>query len=391
MNTTVQVSADKVEVWSPTQVPSATRKAVADALGRPQGRVVLHNTLLGGGFGRRLIPDFARQAALIAAQANGAPVQLVWTREEDTAHDYYRRATVQRFRAGLRPDGLIDGYETVNVGCDEELNRGGGPEPYAIGRFVHAEDSIDTGIPQGPWRSVDEGIYTFGRESFIDECAHAAGIDPLEYRRGLIGDNARARRLIDAAAAGIDWGQPRAAGVGRGLAIAASFQSLVATALEVQVEGQALKVTRIAVAGDVGTAVNPGQVKAQFEGGATMGLSAALAEAVTFTGGQADQTNFKAYPLIRMKQVPPITVTLFDSPDADIGGAGEPGVPGVAPALANAVFDATGQRVRSLPFAAQGFKVLGRLLSTLERSPLSPTAVLARATTNDWEAHEDLG
>jgi isoquinoline 1-oxidoreductase subunit beta len=356
MNTTVRVGPDTVEVWSPTQMPTATRLGIANVLGRKPDDVTLHNTLLGGGFGRRLIPDFAMQAAKIAAEADGAPVQLVWTREEDTAHDYYRRATMQRFRAGLGADGLVSGYEAISVGADSAL-RGGGPAPYGFTRFASAQATAATGVPQGPWRSVDEGLYAFGRESFIDECAHAAGIDPLEYRRKLIGDHARVRRLIDAAANQIGWGKPKAAGVGRGLALVEAFGSLVATGVEVHVQGQALKVTRIAIAGDLGTAVNPQQVRAQFEGGATMGLSAALGETMTFTGGAADQQNFNAYKLLRMRQTPAVTVALFDSPDADVGGAGEPGVPGVAPALANAVFDAAGKRIRALPFASQGFTV----------------------------------
>lgn len=356
MNTTVQVGADKVEVWSPTQVPTATRMAVAGALGRPASQVVLHNTLLGGGFGRRLISDFAVYAALVAKAADGAPVQTIWTREEDVSHDYYRRATLTRFRAGLKDDGLIDGYEAISAGADQALN-GAGPEPYGFGRFAATQAVVKTGIPQGPWRSVDEGLSALGRESFIDECAHAAGIDPLEYRRRLIGENPRVRRLIDAAAERIDWGKPKQAGVGRGLALVAGFGSLVATGVEVKVSDKALKVTRIAVAGDVGTAVNPQQVKAQFEGGATMGASAALGEVMTFTDGKADQSNFNAYKLLRMRQAPKVEVVLFESPDADIGGAGEPGVPGVAPALANAVFDATGRRVRALPLSSQGFTV----------------------------------
>jgi isoquinoline 1-oxidoreductase beta subunit len=356
MNTTVQVASDKVEVWSSTQVPTATRMAVANALGRRPDEVVLHDTLLGGGFGRRLIPDFAIQAAKVANEAGGAPVQLVWTREEDVAHDYYRRATLQRFRAGLGQGGLVSGYEAISAGADSAL-RGGGPAPYGFNGFALAQGTATTGVPQGPWRSVDEGLFAFGRESFIDECAHAAGVDGLEYRRRLIGDQPRVRRLIDAAAAGIGWGTAKPQGVGRGLALIEAFGSLVATGIEVQTQSQALKVTRIAVAGDVGTAVNPQQVKAQFEGGALMGLSAALGELMTFTGGKADQTNLNTYKLLRMRQAPPIEVTLYDSPDADVGGAGEPGVPGVAPALANAVFDATGQRVRTLPFSGQGVTV----------------------------------
>ena len=356
MNTTIQVGLDKVEVWSPTQVPTFVRMAVAKALGRTPDKVVLHNTLLGGGFGRRLMVDYATQAALVGAQTGGAPVQLVWTREEDVSHDFYRRATRTTFRAGLGADGLIDGYEAISAGADQALN-GADPKPYGFTGFSATQSAPATGIPQGPWRSVDEGLSAFGRESFIDECAHAAGIDPLEYRRRLIGDNPRVRRLIDAAASGIGWGSPKPAGTGRGLALTAPFGSLIATALEVQVKGKALKVTRIVVVGDVGTAVNPQQVEAQFQGGATMGLSAALGEAMTFTGGKADQLNFNTYRLLRHRQAPKVEVTLMDSPDAKVGGAGEPGVTGVAPALANAVFDAVGKRVRALPFSTQGFTV----------------------------------
>jgi isoquinoline 1-oxidoreductase beta subunit len=355
MNTTVEIGPDKVEVWSPTQVPTRTRDAVAKALGRPASQVFVHTTLLGGGFGRRLIPDVAKQAAEVA-QAAGAPVQLVWTREEDTTHDFYRRATLTKFRAGLGPDGLIDGYEAISAAAGQALG-GAEPVPYGFKRFAATQAVVKTGVPQGPWRSVDEGLSAFGRESFIDECAHSAGVDPLEYRRKLVGDNPRVLRLLNAAAEGIGWGKKKAPGVGRGLALVKAFESLVATGLEVEVKGEALKVTKIVVAGDVGTAVNPQQVKAQFEGGATMGLSAALGEAMTFTGGRADKANFNVYKLLRMRQAPKVEVVLFDSPDAPVGGAGEPGVPGVAPALANAVFDATKTRIRALPFAAAGFVV----------------------------------
>jgi isoquinoline 1-oxidoreductase subunit beta len=356
MNTTAQVTADKVELWSPTQVPTRLRNAVAKALGRPVEQVVLHVTLLGGGFGRRLQVDYAEQAALVAKDAGGAPVQLVWTREEDVSHDFYRKALRSRYRAALGADGMIGGYEVVSASA-QDATHNADPAPYAAMPFSATEVGVDLGIPCGPWRSVDPGLSAFGRESFIDECAHAAKIDALEYRRRLIGDNPRVRRLIDAAAEGIGWGKPKGPGVGRGLALITAFGSLVATGVEVEVKDKALKVTRIVVAGDVGTTVNPQQVKAQFEGGATMGLSAALGEAMTFTGGKADQANFNAYHVIRMNQAPQVTVTLFESPEADVGGAGEPGVPGVAPALANAVFDATSKRVRTLPFVSQGYTV----------------------------------
>ncbi|MFI4976152.1 MAG: molybdopterin cofactor-binding domain-containing protein [Caulobacterales bacterium] len=356
MNTTAQVTDGKVEIWSPTQVPTRLRRSVALALSRPPEQVVVHNTLLGGAYGRRLQVDYAVQAALIAREAGGAPVQLTWTREEDTGHDFYRKAVRTTYRAALGADGTIDGYEAVGASTDATTG-GAEPKPYGLKRFASTQSSVKTGIPQGPWRSVDEGLSAFGRESFIDECAYAAKTDPLAYRRRLLGDNARALRVLDAAAKGIGWGSPKPRGTGRGLAIVEAFGSLVATGLEVRVAGKAIKVTRIVVAGDLGTAVNPQQVRAQFEGGATMGLSAALGEAMTFTAGKPDQSSFDTYQLLRMRQAPPVQVLLFDSPDAAVGGAGEPGVPGVAPALANAVFDAIGKRVRTLPFSSQGFTV----------------------------------
>jgi isoquinoline 1-oxidoreductase beta subunit len=358
MNTTVRMRADGVEVWSPTQVPTETRKLVADTLKRPVSEVVLHTTLIGGGYGRRLVPDFAQQAALIAKACADAPVQLVWPREEDTGHDYYRRPVVTRFRAGLRADGLIDGFEMIAAGADDTLRGDGpGPAPYPLTRYAATQGSFDTSIPQGPWRSVNPGLVAFGREGFVDECAFAAGADALDYRRRLLGDNARARRVLDAAAEAIGWGQAKPKGTGRGLALVQCFGSLVATALEAQVTGEALKVTRMAVAADLGTVVNPQQAAAQLEGGATMGLSAALGEAMTFSDGKANETNFNAYKLLRLRQAPKIEVRLLESPDAAMGGVGEVGVPGVAPALANAVFDATGKRVRRLPFSSQGFLV----------------------------------
>lgn len=354
MNAAAWVKPDRVEIWAPCQDISNLRVAVARALGRPVDQVEVNVTLLGGGFGRRLKNDYGVQAALIA-QAHGGPVQLVWRREEDMAHDFYRPASRNRFRAALTQGDLIAGYEVVGATTDDTAVGGAGPAPYAIQDFANTQTALATGVPVGSWRSVDASITTFGRESFIDECAKAGSRDPLDYRRALLGDHARARRVLDAAAEGIGWGQARGAGSGVGLALFEGWETLICHALEVETAGRKLRVRRIVVAVDCGTAVNPDQVKAQCEGGSLMALSAALGEAMTFTDGSADQTNFDSYPLLRMSQAPQIDVLVISTPGVPIGGMGEPPVPGLAAALANAVFAACGERVRRLPFRAVGW------------------------------------
>jgi isoquinoline 1-oxidoreductase beta subunit len=357
-NCTVHVTADKIEIWGPTQVPTSVKRGAAAWAGTPGKTVILHTSMLGGGFGRRLMTDYVEQAVKIAAQYD-APVQMVWTREEDFTHDVYRTAVHQTYRAGLRPDGLIDGYETISVAADTGIRGGMDPAPYNTvkGHAITQAAQVKTGIPFGYWRSVDEGISTWGRESFIDECAIAAGQDCADYRMKLLGDNARAARLVKAVTEKIGWKTPRGPGIGRGVAVGVGFGSMAAHAVEVEVKGDAIKVRRIVVAGDLGTVVAPGQVNQQFEGGTLMALSAALGEGMTFTDGKADQTNFGAYQMLRHHQAPRVEVILFDSPEATIGGSGEPPVPTLAPALANAIFQATGKRVRSLPIKNEGFTV----------------------------------
>ncbi|MDQ0463616.1 isoquinoline 1-oxidoreductase beta subunit [Caulobacter ginsengisoli] len=353
MNATARWTPERLEIWAPCQSPTWLRDDVVAATGRPAAEIVVHPLLMGGGFGRRLKGDYAALAALVAREVDG-PVQLVWTREEDFGHDFYRPAMRATFRAAL--DGGLQGYEVVAATTDD-VTGSSQPAPYGLKAWAATLTNVKTGVPIGAWRSVDTGMMLFARESFIDECAEALGIDPLAFRERLLGDNPRALRVLRAAAKAIGWGKPAAKGVGRGLALMHDWDTLVAHAIEAEVTGQTLKVRRIVVAADCGLAVNPQQVRAQFEGGTLMGLSAALGEAITVTDGRADQSNFDTYAVLRMNQAPPIQAILFDSPDAPVGGAGEPPVPGVAPALANAVRMATGRRVRSLPFAAQGFSV----------------------------------
>jgi len=361
-NATVHVTDNKVEIWAPTQVPSQVKGGAARWAGKPTAEVVLHTTMLGGGYGRRLAADYVELAVRIAAM-HDTPVQMIWTREEDFAHDTYRRAVRQTFRAGLRADGLIDGFEIISAATDAPVgNDGTQLPPYnAIKSIVHTAAGtggrVNAGIPQGFWRSVDPGITTWGRESFIDECAIAAGQDPFEYRMKLLGDNDRVKRLLQKVADTIDYKKARPAGTAVGVAVAAGFGSFTAHAVEVEVKNKAITVKRIVVASDLGTVVAPNQVTAQFEGGSLMGLSAALVEAQTFTGGKADKLQFGQYNVLRNRQAPKVEVFLFNTEGASVGGSGEPPIPTLAPALANAVFKASGQRVRKLPFANQGFTV----------------------------------
>jgi isoquinoline 1-oxidoreductase beta subunit len=335
-----------VEIWAPCQSPTWCRDSVVEHLGLAKDKVVIHPLLIGGGFGRRLSGDYAARAAELALVIGG-PVQLLWSREEDLTHDLYRPAMVMKLRATLDAGGGIEGYEVLAATADDRTG-GHAPKPYAIPAYAATLANVTIGVPVGAWRGVDPGMALFAKESFVDECAALAGIDPLAYRERLIGDNPRALRVLRAAAHAIGWGSPKPKGVGRGLAILHEWDTLVAHAVEVEA-GDRLRVRRIVAAVDIGTAVNPQQVSAQFEGGALMALSAALAERVEIADGAAVQRNFDTYPVLRMPDAPKVEVLLFESPDAPIGGAGEPPVPGVAPALANAIFDATGKRLRKLP------------------------------------------
>ncbi len=356
MNATAWVTPAKIEVWAPAQAQTAARRDIAKALSRPVGDVILHTTLLGGGFGRRLKTDYAVLAAVVASKVDG-PVQLVWTREEDLTHDFYRPAGLLTYRAALDSTGLPTGCEAIGATINDTAFGGSGPAPYTLGPFVATQTNVGANIPIGAWRSVDASITVFAKESFIDECATAAGSDPLDYRRRLLGDNHRALRVLNAAAETIGWSHPHQPGHGRGLAMLEAWDTIVAHAIEVHVVDTRLRIVRIVVAADCGTVVNSGLARAQFEGGSLMGLSAAVGEAITISGGQVVQKNFDSYDLLTMRQAPPVEVVLLETPEAKIGGVGEPPVPGVAPALANAIFAATGRRLRKLPLSSQGLSL----------------------------------
>lgn len=351
LNATAHWKNGRPTVWAPCQSPTFAREDVTAITGLKKDEYDFVPQLIGGGFGRRLKGDYMGYAIEVA-RGFDVPVQLVWTREEDFTHDFYRPAMRATFRAPLEADGKINGYEVVAATTDD-VTGGSAPKPYAMPKFAMSLSNVPTGVPIGAWRAVDPGMMLFAKESFLDECALVAGADPLAWREAHLAGDARALRVLRAATAALDWKTPLQAGRGRGVALLHEWDTVVAHAIEVSVESKALKVEKIAVAADIGTMVNPDQVRAQFEGGTLMGLSAALGERITVTGGRADQNNFDSYQVIRLNQAPPIEVILFESPGAPVGGVGEPPVPGVAPALANAVFAATGKRVRTLPFSLQ--------------------------------------
>ncbi len=345
MNATARVADGACELWTSTQNPLGFRYAVADALELDADRVTVHNAYMGGGFGRRSDPDYAIQAARLSAAVN-APVKLIWSREEDIRQDHYRPAVLSRFMAGLDASGKLVAWENQYVDKHEPAEA---PHvPYAIAhQFVHWADS-PTHVPFGPWRSVDHSQHGFFTESFIDEVAHAAGRDPFEFRRELLTDAPRQRAALELAAEKSDWTRPLGPGQGRGISLQTSFGSIVAQVVEVTVANGKVKVDRVVCVADPGFAVSPDGLTAQMESGIVYGLTAALYGEIYIDNGAVSQSNFHDYRMVRMDETPVIETHIINS-GAPWGGAGEPGTPGIAPALANAVFDATGTRIRELP------------------------------------------
>jgi isoquinoline 1-oxidoreductase subunit beta len=359
MNATAHVTSDACTVWAPTQNPGGTLATAMRLTGLPKEKVTVNTTLLGGGFGRRGEQDFV----VDVAKAVGVPVKVMWTREDDITHGFYRPSTYNVFRAVLGADGkptawlnrivgpglLIQKGRSKDYDIDGAAVEGARNMPYDIPNLRVEFANKDFGIPVGFWRSVGASQNGFIVESFIDELAHAAGKDPFEYRRALLGKSPRHRGVLELVASKAGWGAALPPGRGRGIAVVFSYASYAASVAEVSVGPDGMvRVHRVVTAIDPGLAVNPEQVKAQMEGGTVYGLTAALYGQITLDRGRVQQSNFNDYPMLRINEMPVVEVHILES-GAPAGGLGEPGVPTVAPAVCNAVFAATGKRIRRLP------------------------------------------
>jgi isoquinoline 1-oxidoreductase beta subunit len=359
LNTTVRIGDGNAEVWSGTQSQTRDQQAVAHVLGLHPEQVTLHTPFLGGSFGRRAAwtLDFATEAAEVA-KAAGAPVKTMWTREDDIRGGWYRPLAVHRLAAALDDAGApVAWQQTIVVqplneidknGIDRDAVQGADDAPYLAAIPDHRVmlHSPALGVPVMWWRSVGSTHTAFAIESFLDELAATARVDPAEYRRRLLRGHPRHLRVLDLLVDRAGWGTPGAA---RGIAIHESFGSVVGQVAEVSVERDALRVHRVTCVVDCGLAVNPSGVIAQMQSGIIYGLSAALFGRVTLKDGRVQESNFHDYPVVRMCDAPRIDTVIVPSRDK-LGGAGEPGTPPIAPAVANAVFAATGQRLRALPF-----------------------------------------
>jgi isoquinoline 1-oxidoreductase subunit beta len=368
-NCTAHVRADRCDVWVPTQNQTNSQKVAAAITGLDSSVVFVHTTFLGGGFGRRFESDFVTDAVEIS-KAVGAPVKVTWSREDDIQHDYYRTASYARFTAALD----VDGFPTVwrnRIACPSLMARFGPLKdnfdrrsveicdtvPYAIPNIFVDYQLVDTGIPIGFWRSVGASQNGFFLESFIDEIATAGNKDPYELRRYLLAKSPRHLAALELAAQKAEWGKPLPLDHFRGIAIVSSYFGYVAQVIEISLNRKArtLKVHRIVCALDCGRIVNPSSIDAQVKSSIVYGLTAALRGEITIDRGRVQQSNFNDYPMLLINEMPTVDVHIIPS-EEDPTGAGEFAVPPVAPALCNAIFAATGERIRSLPLSKHGFR-----------------------------------
>ena len=364
MNCTAHVRADGCDIWVPTQNQTGVQTLASKMTGLKPEQINIHTTYLGGGFGRRFETDVVEEA-LTLAMSTGKPVKLVWKREEDLQNDFYRPANCCKITGALDGTGNLTAWSHIIV-CPSILSRvfpqrmKDGIDSAAVEGLVNMEYEVpnvtveyvrlDTPVPVGFWRSVGSSHNAFTVESFVDELAHAAGKDPLEFRLGLLKKHPRAQRVLQVAAEKAGWNKPLTQGQARGIAYHLSFGSYVAEVAEVSANKKdgTIKVHKVTCAVDCGSVVNPAIVSAQMMGGLTMGLSAALKEKIEFGNGGVKSANFSDYELLRISEAPEVDVHIVKSGEK-LGGIGEPGVPPIAPAVANAVFMATGARIRRLP------------------------------------------
>ncbi len=364
LNATVLLQSDKLEVWLGSQSPMGSIQQAAEASGLKPEQIVIHNCFLGGGFGRRTVNDEMRQAILVAKQI-GKPVKLVWTREEDMTQDRYRPQAAVRLKVALGPDGMPTAFDakiavgsilrsvgrnTPDNGLENQAIEGIANTNYKIPNVRVGVMLKNTHVPVMFWRSVGSSQNAFFMESYIDELAHAAGQDAYKFRRALLAHRPDFLGVLDTIAEKGDWGKPLGPGRGRGIAIHECYNTIIGQVTEVTVSQKgAVRVDRVVAAVDCGHVVNPGIVEAQIQSGVIYGLSAALYGEITIKNGRVEQGNFDEYEVVRLADTPKIEVYLALSGGKKWGGIGEPGTAATAPSVANAVFAATGTRVRSMP------------------------------------------
>jgi isoquinoline 1-oxidoreductase beta subunit len=369
LNCTARVTDGQVEVWAPTQVPGFARAIAARVAEVPESAVTLHVTYLGGGFGRRLEVDMVGQVVRVALETGGRPVQLLWPREEDTTHDFYRPAAAAFMQASFDTDGRAVALKITSAGDamqprflervapqlampvdlpDKTSSEGLFDLPYAIEHQRIAHAATKSGVPIGNWRAVGHSQNAFFSECFIDEMAFAAQQDPVAFRMALLREMPRHAAVLRLAASRAGWAAPPPAGIARGVALHESFGSIVAQVVEASLAGGRLRVHRVVCAADIGTAVNPGIVAQQMESAVIFALSAALHGRIDIEAGVVKQRNFPDHPIVTLAETPRIETHLVPSTNPP-GGVGEPGTPPLAPALANALFVLTGRRQRELP------------------------------------------
>ncbi len=386
MNATVRLTADHCEIWTPVQAPDLARQVACDLAGLRRDQVDVHTTFAGGGFGRRAMTDFVEEAVQVALQVD-APVQLVWSREDDLRHDYYRSATLHRLRGGIDADGQLAAWDHTLVAPDHtsailpiglaslapeswsrsftdriagwlgplqvkllgpyQARDGAVTLPYAAPNLRVTLHALNPPLPVGIWRSVGNSYNAFVVESFIDELAHLAGADAADYRRRHLGGEPRHLAVLDRLVDASGWGNAPA-GRHQGMAIHACFDSVVGQVAEISLKAGRIRVHRVTCVVDCGIAINPDIVSAQLESGILFGLNAALHDEVEVLDGRVRQSNFHDYPMLRIADAPAIDTHIIESA-THVGGIGEAGTPPIAPAVANAVFAATGRRLRELP------------------------------------------
>ena len=365
MNCTAYVRPDRCEVWAPTQNPQAVFRSAKEVTGLSDEKITVHTTFLGGGFGRRLETDFADEALEVSKELH-LPVQVTWTREDDMHHDYYRPVSLHRLTGALDDNNQLLGLThrvvapsigdsrspgSVKDNMDRGAVEGADKMVYDIANLRIDYVMARTPVPLGPWRSVFPSQTVFALESFIDELAVMAGVDAVEFRRRMMKSSPKHLRVLELAADKAGWGKPLPPGHFHGVAFSppAFYVTPVAEVAEVSVSNGAIRVHKVVAAIDCGIVVNPSGVRAQVEGGVVYGLAAAMKEQITIKGGSVEQGNFDDYPLLTIDEMPVVEVHIVPSADPPTG-TGEPGLPAAAPAVANAVFAATGKRLRAMPF-----------------------------------------